>query len=104
MDDENSLDLSMTDKKVSAMQTLGVPYPKGYEKQAKADAEKQAEEIALNIVTDISNSLPKNVQKTYNIKAETAKMKTKEVVALIAYLQRLGIDIKAKADTKTANK
>jgi cytochrome c oxidase cbb3-type subunit I/II len=104
MDDENSLDLSLTENKISAMQTLGVPYPKGYEKQAKADAEKQAEEIALNIVTDISNSLPKDVQKSYNIKAETAKMKTKEVVALIAYLQRLGTDIKAKPDSKTANK
>jgi cytochrome c oxidase cbb3-type subunit I/II len=104
MDDENSLDLSLTEKKISAMQTLGVPYPKGYEKQAKADAEKQAEEIALSIVTDISNSLPKDVQKSYNIKAETAKMKTKEVVALIAYLQRLGTDIKAKPDSKTANK
>ena len=104
MDDENSLDLSMIESKISAMQTLGVPYVKGYEKQAKADAEKQAEEIALNIVTDISNSLPKDVKKTYNIKSETAKMKTKEVVALIAYLQRLGTDIKAKADTKTANK
>ena len=105
MDDDNSLDLSDIEKKISAMQTLGVPYPKGYEKKAKADAEKQALEIAESIVTDIANSLPKDIQKTYNRKAETEKMKTKEIIALIAYLQRLGTDIKAKPqETQTSNK
>jgi cytochrome c oxidase cbb3-type subunit I/II len=100
MDDENSLDLSLMEAKISAMQTLGVPYEKGYEKKAKADAEKQALAIATNIVDEKFNSLPPSIQKTYNKKAEVEKMKTKEVVAIIAYLQRIGTDIKAVKKTE----
>lgn len=92
MVDENSLDLSMIEKKITAMQTLGVPYKKGYEKQAKADAEKQALEIA----TDIVNNHPKEILKNLDVKAEINRIKSAEIVALIAYLQRLGTDIKAK--------
>jgi cytochrome c oxidase cbb3-type subunit I/II len=95
MDDVNSLDLSLMEAKISAMQTLGVPYPKGYEKQAKGDAEKQALVVAETIVNEIYNSLPPKMQKTYNKQAEINKLKTKEIVAMIAYLQRLGKDIKA---------
>jgi len=96
MNDENSLDLSLIEKKIKAMQTLGVPYKKGYEKQAKTDAEKQANLIA----TDIVNNLPKEVQKTINKENEIAKLEKKEIVAMIAYLQRLGTDIKVKPDAK----
>ena len=49
------------------------------------------------IATDIVNNLPKEVQKGLNKKAEINKMKKKEIVAIIAYLQRLGTDIKVKA-------
>jgi cytochrome c oxidase cbb3-type subunit I/II len=100
MDDENSLDLSLMEAKISAMQTLGVPYEKGYEKKAKADAEKQALAIATNIVDEKFNSLPPSIQKTFNKKAEVKKMKTKEIVAIIAYLQRIGTDIKAIKKTE----
>jgi len=86
--------------KISAMQTLGVPYEKGYEKKAKGDAEKQALAIATNIVDEMYNSLPPKMQKTYNKKAEVEKMKTKEIVAIIAYLQRIGTDIKAIKKTE----
>jgi cytochrome c oxidase cbb3-type subunit I/II len=92
MADANSLDLSLIEKKIKAMQTLGVPYKKGYEKQAKADAEKQALEIA----TDIVNNHPKEILKNLDVKAEINRIKSTELVALIAYLQRLGTDIKAK--------
>jgi len=86
------------------MQTLGVPYKKGYENQAKAYAEKQASEIATNIVDDIVNSLPKKRQASYNKKEAIAKMKTKEIVALVAYLQRLGMDVKADVKNKNTKK
>jgi cytochrome c oxidase cbb3-type subunit I/II len=89
---DNDIDKSMIEKKIVAMQTLGVPYKKGYEKQALVDLEKQAEEIA----TDIVKNQPKEVLKNIDIKAEISKMKNKEIVALIAYLQRLGTDIKVK--------
>ncbi len=74
---EQNWDKEMTPKKITAMQTLGVPYPEGYENQAVADAEKQAKSI------------------TDGLAAEGVKMSPdKEIVALIAYLQRLGTDIK----------
>lgn len=89
---ENDMDVSLLEKKIKAMQKMEVPYPKGYEKTAIKDLEKQALEIA----TDIVNNLPVELQKTINKEAEINKLKKKEIVALIAYLQRLGIDIKAE--------
>jgi cytochrome c oxidase cbb3-type subunit I/II len=96
----NDLDVSILDRKIRAMQTLGVPYPKGYDKIALKDLKIQAEWIA----TDIVKNLPKEVQKSLNIPKEIANLKKKEIVALIAYLQRLGMDIKVKqnADKPTA--
>ncbi|MGV3704945.1 MAG: cytochrome-c oxidase, cbb3-type subunit I [Arcticibacter sp.] len=79
---EQDLDVSTTPSKIKAMRTLGVPYPDGYEDKAVDDLNKQASEITANLAKD-------------NIKVAS----NKEVVALIAYLQRLGIDIKA---SKTA--
>ena len=78
------LDTSTTAAKIRAMQTLGVPYPQGYDRQANTNLEKQAKEIADNLYID-------------HIKVK----KDKEIVAIIAYLQRLGTDIKAN---KTAQK
>ncbi len=74
---EDDLDLSTTPAKISAMQTLGVPYEKGYEDLATADAQKQADQIVANLKKD-------------GIKAKSST----EIIALIAYLQRLGTDIK----------
>ena len=74
------------------MQTLGVPYEEGYDKKAKADAEAQALEIAKDIV----NNMPAAVKKGINVEAKINELKKKEIVALIAYLQRLGTDIKGE--------
>jgi cytochrome c oxidase cbb3-type subunit I/II len=74
----NTIDASKTPAKIRAMQKLGVPYPKGYDKQAVADMEQQAEGIKASLAKD---------------KIEVKS--NKEIVALIAYLQRLGKDIKA---------
>lgn len=86
---ENDLDVSLIEKKINAMRTLGVPYKAGYEKQAKADLDRQALEIA----TDIMNNQPKEILKNVNVQAEINKLQKKEIVALIAYLQRLGKDV-----------
>jgi cytochrome c oxidase cbb3-type subunit I/II len=93
---EDDLNVSLLPKKINALRKLGVPYEQGYENQALADLEKQAEKIAKSVVTDIYNKLPKEAQKSYDKQAEIAKMKKKEIVAIIAYLQRLGTDIKAE--------
>lgn len=71
-----NLDTSSTPAKIRAMQTLGVPYSKGYDKIANADLMRQAKGIADNLQTDSIRISP-----------------NKEVIALIAYLQRLGTDI-----------
>jgi cytochrome c oxidase cbb3-type subunit I/II len=99
---ENDLDVSLIERKITAMQTLGVPYKKGYEKKALKDLNIQAELIA----SDIVNNLPKQVQKGLNIKMEIDKLKKKEIVAIIAYMQRIGTDIKSKpaAASKSSNK
>jgi cytochrome c oxidase cbb3-type subunit I/II len=73
---ENDLDIASTPSKIKAMITLGVPYPKGYENKATDDLMKQANQIAEGLA---------------NEKIKTPA--TKEIVALIAYLQRLGKDI-----------
>jgi len=71
------LDTSTTAAKINALRSVGVDYEKGYEKFANADLEKQAKVIADDL---INNGVP-------------ADWNT-DVIALIAYLQRLGKDIK----------
>ena len=77
--EKDDIDIASTPKKISAMRTLGVPYPAGFEDIAIADLMKQANVIALDL------------QKS-GIPIEN----NKQMIALIAYLQRLGTDIKAK--------
>ena len=98
---EDDLNTSLTVKKIKALQRLNVPYEKGFEDKAVADLQKQANGIAKALVADIFNKLPKNIQKTYNIDAEIAKLEKKEIIALIAYLQRLGTDINAEPKPET---
>lgn len=80
---EKTLNTSLTAKKITAMRSLGVPYDEGYEEQAIADLNKQAEQIVENLKKD---------------KIEI--MSDREVIALIAYMQRLGMDIKAQTAEK----
>lgn len=94
---EDDLDVSLLEKKIRAMQTLGVPYAKGYDKLALKDLQAQALEIA----TDIVQNLPKDILANMDQKAAIEKMKKKEIVALIAYLQRMGTDIKKMQNPKT---
>jgi len=79
---EDELNSSNLEKKISAMRTLGVPYEEGYEDQARADMESQAQGIIESLKKD-------------NIEVAADR----EIVALIAYLQRMGTDIKAKEQT-----
>lgn len=83
---DNDLDTASTPAKIRAMQTLGVPYAKGYDQQANKDLMTQANSIRISLKMD---------------KIETPA--NKEIVALIAYLQRLGKDIKAEKKTETAS-
>ena len=77
------LDYSDLPAKIRTMQKLGVPYPEGYDQQASADLEAQAAKIAAGLED-----------------AGVAVMPNTEIVALIAYLQRLGTDIKGESTSK----
>jgi cytochrome c oxidase cbb3-type subunit I/II len=77
----NKLDIASTPAKIRAMITLGVPYPDGYDKTANDDLTKQAASIVANI---------KSENNKINVTPD------KEIIALIAYLQRLGRDIQAE--------
>jgi cytochrome c oxidase cbb3-type subunit I/II len=94
---KDDLDVSYLEKKIRAMQTLGVPYAKGYDKIALKDLNAQA----LLIATDIVENLPKDFLAGMDKNAEIAKMQKKEIIALIAYLQRMGTDIKKNPNPKT---
>jgi cytochrome c oxidase cbb3-type subunit I/II len=79
------LDTSHIEGKIITLRRLGVPYPVGFERRAADDLRAQAERIAAGL--------------------QLAGMKTggdRESVAIIAYLQRLGRDIKADTGTRTA--
>src|SRR5690606_28205976 len=75
---EKELNIGSTNSKIHARRTLGVPYENGYEAQAVAYLKKQAQGIADN-----------------RAKEKIKIPSDREIVALIAYLQRLGTDIKA---------
>ena len=79
----------ITGKKSSGLRSVGVPYEPGYESTANADLEKQAMAIVESLRAD-KVELPEGIENA-------------EIIALIAYLQRLGKDIKIEktADVQT---
>jgi len=78
---EQVIDKSETPGKISALRTVGVPYEEGYEQTANDDLDAQAKKITEGLKVE-----------GYEIQNEA------EIVALIAYLQRLGTDIKIKTE------
>ena len=74
---ENKIDLELTPTKIRAMQTLGVPYDEGYDLKAVDDLMAQAKTITAGL------------RESGVELADDA-----ELTALIAYLQRLGKDIR----------
>jgi cytochrome c oxidase cbb3-type subunit I/II len=76
---ERPLDTSHTAGKIITLRRLGVPYPDGYEHQALGDLRTQADRIASGLAPTGAD-----------VDAD------REIIALIAYLQRLGTDIKTQ--------
>jgi cytochrome c oxidase cbb3-type subunit I/II len=76
---DRSMDMTHVEGKVITLRRLGVPYPEGFEAQAAANLREQAQRLA------------EGLQKAgFEVTAD------REIVALIAYLQRLGTDIRSK--------
>jgi cytochrome c oxidase cbb3-type subunit I/II len=82
---DDALDTSHIEGKIITLRRLGVPYPEGYERQAEADLRAQAATLADSLT---KGGLPAHADR--------------EIIALIAYLQRLGTDIKATPATSAS--
>jgi len=76
---KKEIDIQSTPAKIRAMKVLGVPYPDNYEQQAIVDLKAQADSIAKDLGAN-------GIQTNSN----------REIIALIAYIQRLGVDISNK--------
>jgi cytochrome c oxidase cbb3-type subunit I/II len=73
---DNKIDFASVKRKMTVMQTLGVPYSNEEIAKGQASAEAQAKTIAQGLVQA----------------GAPEKVTGREVVALIAYMQRLGVD------------
>jgi len=76
---EQELNTKYTSAKIKVLRMLNTPYPQNYEETAVEDLQRQARKIAREL--NEQGIEQENLEKT-------------EMVALIAYLQRLGTDIK----------
>lgn len=96
--DNEKMDYSAIQTKMEVMAKLGVPYTKEEIANAQKAIEKQALSIEKNLYTD------PDFRKSYeeSQKAAVAKgdpfipMYQREIIPMIAYLQRMGTDIKVK--------
>ncbi|MFN0176548.1 MAG: cytochrome-c oxidase, cbb3-type subunit I [Saprospiraceae bacterium] len=77
----DKLDLSDLPAKITVLRKLGTPYSKDFEKYAISNAQEQAQKIAKNLADQ-------------GVKDQN--IEDKEIIAIIAYLQRLGTDIKVQ--------
>ncbi|WP_026236293.1 cytochrome-c oxidase, cbb3-type subunit I [Pontibacter roseus] len=80
---EQDVDMSTTEDKLRVLKKLGVPYEEEYIANANEELMKQANQITADLAKE-----------GLEVRPET------EIVALIAYLQRLGTDIKVKAEVE----
>ncbi|EFK58903.1 cytochrome-c oxidase, cbb3-type subunit I [Sphingobacterium spiritivorum] len=83
---DQKLDNSIIKEKMNAMRVLGVPYSHKDIENAHADIAKQAEAIAKDLAAN-------------QVKVGSDR----EIIAIIAYLQRLGTDIKAEPAAAAAS-
>jgi cytochrome c oxidase cbb3-type subunit I/II len=84
---DDPIDTASTPAKIRALQKIGVPYAEGYDQLANKELMQQANGIRIGLKLD---------------KIETPA--NREIIALIAYLQRLGKDITASPKPATAMK
>ncbi|MEX0905240.1 MAG: cytochrome-c oxidase, cbb3-type subunit I [Balneolaceae bacterium] len=81
------MDQSSIGSRIKALRRVGVPYREGYEDEALADLQAQSEEITK----DLHDS---GFEQLDGIEISSEK----KIIAIIAYMQRLGIDIKGNND------
>ncbi len=96
--DNEAMDNSLLQKKMEVMATLGVPYTDAQVANAEKDLRAQAVKIeeSLKNDPDFVKSYDNSKKKAEARGEKFVPMNEREIVALIAYIQRLGTDIKVK--------
>lgn len=91
----NRLDTSMTLKKMEVMIQLGVPYSESDMATVYEHLKAQAKQISANILEDPQFAEAYHQEKEQLSGDEEAfiPLEDREIVALIAYMQRLGVDL-----------
>ncbi len=93
---KDDYDASDIEAKLKTLKALGVPYTDQDIANAKAAIEKQAKEIAADLEANGVKQTPA-YQEAYE--GQEVDLSKKEIVALIAYLQRLGTDTTIRKET-----
>lgn len=100
--DNEALDISNIETKLKAMRELGVPYTDYEIANAKKLIRIQSQRIEDNLYSDpdFVKGYDSSKKKAAAKGEEFVPMREREIVALIAYIQRLGMDIKVKENLK----
>ena len=96
----SKLDKTDTEAKMEVMVTLGVPYTDEDIANAQQNMLEQGAQIEQNLYNDPDFAKTYEADKKYASEngEEFIEMKNREIVAMIAYLQRLGTDIHVKSE------
>jgi cytochrome c oxidase cbb3-type subunit I/II len=96
--DNKKMDFSDTEAKMRVMKKLGVDYTDADIANAQASIKAQAEQIEKNLHNDpeFVKSYEQSKKNAQERGEKFVPMSQREITALIAYLQRLGTDIKVK--------
>ena len=97
---DNTLDKSQIEAKMEVMVKLGVPYTEEDIANAQAQMLEQGTQIEKNLYSDPDFAKAYEDSKK-NGGADFVEMRNREIVAVIAYLQRLGTDIKVDTVEET---
>jgi cytochrome c oxidase cbb3-type subunit I/II len=92
--DNKAMDHSLIEKKMEVMVKLGVPYTAEEIANARKSIEEQSAQIEKNLSADPDFVTAYEESKKAHGE-QFVPMKDREITALIAYLQRLGMDMKA---------
>ena len=96
------MDYSDTETKMKVMKKLGVPYSDWQIANARKAISEQSTRIEQNLHADpdFVKSYEDSRKKAEAKGEKFVPMRDREIVALLAYLQRLGTDIKVKETAK----
>jgi len=100
--DNEPMDISLIEKKMKAMRELGVPYTDYEIANAQKLIHLQSSQIEKNLHSDpdFVKSYEESKKKAAANGEKFVPMADREIVAMIAYIQRLGTDIKVKDKSK----